>query len=173
MKREVIGILFRYLLIVLAGLGNLYIFYKVLTPLTIRTLSFILSLKGEVFVKGISIATENLAIVLVPACVAGAAFYLMFILIFSTPNINSLNRLKILIYSFAILFALNVLRIIFLFSISNQPYFSLVHWIFWHLLSTIFVVGIWLVFVYTYKIRSIPIYSDAKYIYKKIKITKG
>ena len=169
MKKEIQFIILRYILILLAGLGNLYLFYKVLTPLTIKTISAILSTQGEVFVKGASIITENITILLVPACIAGAAFYLLFILIFSTPNIKPIKRIKILIYSFATLFILNIARIILLFLVLNQPYFETIHWIFWHLVSTIFVVGIWISAVYIFKIKSIPIYDDVRYILKAIR----
>lgn len=168
MKKELQSIIFRYALIILAGLGNLYIFYKILTPLTIKAVSSILATQGQVFVKGTSIITEQITILLVPACIAGAAFYLLFILIFSTPNIKPIKRIQILVFSFVALFILNLARIILLFSIFDQTYFAVVHWIFWHLISTVFVVGIWLFIVKINKIKSVPIYSDLKYLLKII-----
>ena len=171
MKKEILSILFRYILIILADLGNLYIFYKLLTPLTIQAIRFILSIKGEeVIVKGTSIATNSTAIVfLVPACVAGAAFYLLFILVFSTPKIKPVKKIAILAYSFVLLFLFNITRIIFLFSIIGQPNFEIIHWIFWNLVSTIFVVGIWLSAVYIFKIKETPVYSDFNYMINFVK----
>lgn len=154
----------RYFLILLAGLGNLYIFYKVFTPLTISLVSlFLRTHSGSVFLLA------NASVELIPACIAGAAYYLLFILVFSAPNIAVKKRLAVLLFSFAVFLLLNVFRIVLLALLIGSSAFNFVHLVFWYVLSTIFVVGIWLADVKIFKINTIPVISDLKFTIKQIK----
>jgi len=171
-SKKISGLFIRYIIIVLAGLGNLYIFYKILTPLTIRAVALVLSIFTDPFVLGNTIYTKYAAIELIPACIAGAAFYLLFILVMSTPDIRPLKRLGLLAATLADLFILNVIRILILITLIRTPSFETAHWIFWHVISTVFVVGIWIAYVYIFKIKSVPIYSDVKYLAGLIKPRK-
>ncbi len=164
-SKKIIGLFSRYIVIILAGLGNLYLFYKILTPITIVVLRWAISIfttpvftNNFIFIKGIAI------IEIVPACIAGAAFYLLFILIFSSADIEPIKRLYAAITAFAILFVLNILRILLLIPMIRLSYFAVLHWTFWHLLSTVFVLAAWFAVVKIYKIKSIPGYSDLKYM---------
>ena len=169
--KKILGLFARYLTILLIGLGNLYVIYKVLMPLTIHILNVILSIFTNTALYGtiIHLPQIGIAVEIVPACVAGSAFYLLFLLLMSTAGIEPETRAKTIITAFAILFALNILRILFLIPIATTTYFETVHWISWHLISVIFVVGIWFSIVKIYKIKKIPIYSDVKYIRSLIK----
>jgi exosortase/archaeosortase family protein len=174
-NRDLSEVFIRYIIILIAGLKNLFIFYKILTPITIGVLVFSLGIFTEVSVTENIITLNWVDIEIIPACIAGAAFYLLFILIFSTGGIKPKERFKILIVSFATLLILNVLRIIFLILIAEEPYFLIAHWVFWHLISTVFVIGIWIGIVKLYKIKGVPIYSDfmdIKRLVKPIKKTK-
>ena len=176
-KTTLIGLFTRYILIILLGLGNLFIFYKLLTPITTNTTFYILSLfsSSTAFLSQNTILFKQVIIELIPACIAGSAYYLLFILLFSTPNIKPLKRIKILIISFISFFILNIIRITFLANIAsltiiNHPTaFESIHLIFWYLISTLFVIAIWLLIIKHYKLKSIPIYTDLKFIYKLIK----
>ena len=158
----------RYLLIILLGLGNLYLFYKLLTPLTISVLDAILSLSGDALIIGNSIHFKRIIFEIVPACIAGSAFYLMFILVFSTAEIKLRKRIAILVSSFALLFVFNMSRLVFLVSIVRTSYFETVHWLLWNFVSVIFVVGIWILMVYLFHLKTTPIYSDLKYLFDLI-----
>ena len=70
-----------------------------------------------------------------------------------------------------IVYALNILRIFFLsiLTINNSQFFDFAHKLFWYLLSTIFVIGIWFLTIKIFKIKSIPGYTDIKYFAKNIK----
>ncbi len=162
---NIFGIFIRYLLIIILGLGNLYLFYGFLTPVTISFLKFLLSFSGDPVIVGTSIHFKRVIFDIIPACVAGAAFYLMFILVFSTRGIKIGKRLSILLISFALLFVINILRLVFLISIVRASYFNEIHWFLWNFVSVIFVVGIWVFMVYRFKLRGIPLYSDLKYLW--------
>lgn len=170
MKR-VGDIVVRYLILLLVAIPNLYIFYLIFTPLTLYPVYWLLGLFYEASLSGNSILFQNFNIELVEACIAGSAYYFLLILNLSTPKIKVKKRIKLMAYSFLTFLILNILRIFFLslllFSESN--YFDVTHKIFWYSISTLFVVGIWFFQVKQYKIKEIPIYSDLKYIFGKIK----
>jgi len=169
-------IFLRYLIILLLGLGNIYVFYAIFTPLTLYPVYYILKLFFTVGINGTSIYigssgffNSSHVIELIPACIAGSAYYLLFILNMAT-YINFKKRLYSLIYSFILLLILNILRIIIIsiLFISNSLYFELTHKIFWYSLSIFFVVLIWFSEVIFFKIKNIPIYSDFLEIKKAI-----
>ncbi|MFH1291175.1 MAG: hypothetical protein ABIH79_01305 [archaeon] len=87
-SKRILGLFSRYFILLLAGMGNLYIFYKILTPLTVQSVGVILSLFTKTITVGNLILVKGVIIEIVPACVAGAAFYLMFLLIFSTAEVK-------------------------------------------------------------------------------------
>jgi len=154
---------------VIFALFNLWIFYFIFTPLTIYPVYFILNLFFEsILIKNI-IILQGVAIELIPACIAGAAYYLLFLLNLSTPNIKLLKRIKMLVFAFGTFLVLNIIRIIILtlLTIRGSSWFELTHLIFWYFVSTILVVGIWFTEVKIFKIKSIPFYSDIKSLYLK------
>ncbi|MBT3642633.1 pacearchaeosortase [archaeon] len=155
----------RYLFLVLLSIGNLAIFYKILTPLTVHTLNFFLSLTQKTQVVGNRILMEGLAVDIIPACVAGSAFYLLTILIMSIPRIKSSKRVKIISVSFLALFIANIARLVFLVSITDLANFEFIHWLFYNLLSVVFVVAIWVSIVKIYRVGGIPFYSDIKFLH--------
>lgn len=161
----------RYILILIFGLGNLFIFYKIFYPLTFMPVNFILEMLGEtkVFYTLNLILYNTIAIDLVGACIAGAAYYLIFILVMSTGNLASLKRLKILLLSMLIFLVFNIVRIIIMVLIANKDYFTSVHMFFWYFISIIFVVLIWFLMVRLFKIKDIPVYSDLKFLLNSIR----
>ncbi|MEM3122305.1 MAG: pacearchaeosortase [Candidatus Pacearchaeota archaeon] len=164
------NILFRYIFLAVIGIGNLWIIYKVLTPLTIYPVFYILKLFYSTNISGISIIVDNVTINLIESCIAGSAYYLILILNLSTPMENK-KRLYSLIYLFAVFLGFNIIRIIVLSSLflSNYQFFDITHKFFWYGLSTIFVVIIWFSAIYIFEIKEIPIYSDVNYFMKYIK----
>ena len=168
-SKRITGLFARYISMLLLGVGNLYLFYKILTPLTIRTVSGILAIFNPVTVADNLIRFNGTMIEIIPACVAGAAFFLLIFLILSTAEIKPKKRTLIIISSLLTLFILNILRIIILAGIAKTSYFQVAHWISWHIISTLFVVGIWFAAVKIYKIKSIPVYSDLKYVQNLVK----
>ena len=173
--KKILGLFARYFSVLLIGSGNLYVIYKVLTPLTIHVLNTILSIFTTTELGGniIHLRDLGIGIEMVPACIAGSAFYLLLLLVMSTADIKPETRTKALVSSFAILFALNILRIMILVPVANTPYFETAHWILWHLISTLFVVGVWLITIKLYEIKTIPVYSDIKYIKSLIRFKKS
>jgi len=170
--REIIDFTVRYGLILFLAIPNFWIFYKLFSPITTYVVFLLLNLFYDVNLVGEVIFISNcFPIEIVSACIAGSAYYLLFALNLATPKIQIGKRGRIILLSFACLFVLNLIRILllsFLF-ISGSAYLDITHKLFWYVLSTIFVAGIWFMNVKLFKIKEIPFYSDLKYLYKKIK----
>ena len=123
------------------GLGNLYLFYAILTPITIYPVFWILSLFYNVKLVGITLIIGSYMIEIIQACVAGAAYYLLLALNLST-SMSSKKRIYSFIYLFSALLILNIIRIVFLSTlfVSNNASFDFTHKTLWLGISTIFVV---------------------------------
>ena len=144
-EKRAAGVIARYILALIIGLGNLYVIYLIFTPLTIYASYYIL---GNIY----SIATadsifliNDTIIEISSACVAGAAYYLLIALNLLTP-MNIKKRMKLFAISIPLLFIANILRIVVLsaMAVNGTAFFDITHKIIWYGLSTIFVVGIWL-----------------------------
>lgn len=174
LQKRLYDIIIRYFILLLIAIPNLFIFYFIFTPLTIYPVYFLFGLFFEpTLIKNIILINE-IPIELIPACIAGAAYYLLLILNLSVPNIKIQKRIKMISLSFTVLLILNILRI-FLLSlvyVSGNSFFDLAHQLFWYLGSTVFVIGIWFAEVKIFKIKEIPFYSDMKFLFKKIKSGK-
>jgi exosortase/archaeosortase family protein len=170
-KINILDISLRYLILVLVALPNLYLFYLIFTPLTVYPVYFILNLFFGATLTGTTVLVKTIPIEIIKSCVAGSAYYLLFILNLATPNIKLNKRIKIILISFTAFLILNLIRIIILslLILSNSSFFDITHKISWYLLSILFVVGIWFSVVKFFNIKQIPFYSDIKLVYKKIK----
>jgi len=168
-SNEFISLFLRYFLIILVAIPNMYIFYLIFTPLTVYPVYFFLSLFHPVSLSGAIISLSSLKIEIIKACVAGSAYYLLFMLNMAVPKIKVKTRLKMIFSSFGVLLLLNIFRIFFLslLAISGSAYFDITHKVFWYLLSTVFVVAIWFTEVYYFNIKEIPFYNDLKFLYSK------
>ncbi len=174
-NKKFLAIFLRYTIMFLIALPNFWIFYTIFTPLTVQSVYFILNLFFEVFLTGnIIILNGQIPIEIIPACVAGSAYYLLLILNLSIFKIKLSDRLKMISLSFLAFFVINVLRIFILSTmlLSNFTLFVITHQIFWYVMSTAFVVGIWFWEVKLFKIKEIPFYSDFKFLYKKSLLRK-
>lgn len=169
-KNSVTSIISRYLILILVAIPGVWIFYKVFTPLTFYLVYFLTGLLYDVAITSrISFIVENsVPIELISACIAGSAYYLLFILNLATPNINLKRRIQAILFSLGAFLVLNVLRIFILtiLAVTKSSYFDVTHLVFWYGLSTIIVVAIWFVEVGIFKIKEIPFYSDLKFLYK-------
>ena len=144
------------------------LFYLILTPLTLYGSYLLLWFYNPIIYGTGIIIGENL-FELVGACIAAAAYLLLLILILLTKEIGFYNRIKMFLFGSLLIYLLNIIRIAFLVILSisfNTTLFEIIHTIFWKFLSGIYVAGVWILLVYLFKIKSIPIYSDLKYLYK-------
>lgn len=168
-------ILVRYLLILISAFSNLSIFYILFTPLTVHGAYFLFNLFfSSSFYGSYIFLGEEVSIHIIPACVGGAAYFLLFIMNMSIPKMNVMKRISIILVSFLSFFVINILRIFFLgvFYYNDFPFFDLLHKIIWYVGSIFLTTGIWFLEVYLFKIKEIPFYSDLKLVYKKSLFSK-
>ena len=169
--RRYLEIFSRYLILILIALPGLKIFYDIFLPLTIYPSVWLFSLKYSPIVVGSTIFIGIKKLEIIGACVAGSAYYFLLILNLTTGKIKVGKRIGLLLSTFAAFLIINILRIYILgvMYVDNSPYFNLAHKLFWYLGSTIFVVLIWFLGTYVFKVDGIPIYSDLKFMYSKTK----
>ena len=166
--RGISDILTRYFVLALLGLGNLWIFYTVFTPLTVYPVFFILNTFYDalLFSGRVILINRTIPIELIEACIAGAAYYLLLILNLTTREIKLNTRMKMIVFAFLAFLIVNIIRISLLavLAASGSQYFDITHRVFWYALSTIFVVAIWFAQVKIFKIKAVPFYSDIKFL---------
>lgn len=167
--KDSLKIFFRYILLVLIALPGLFIFYFIFAPLTIYPSYGILSIfYRSLLLENHSFMFNQYTIEIIPACIAGSAYYLLLILNLATP-MKVKTRIKSLSFLFASLLLLNILRLIILSILffSGFAYFDFAHKLFWYFGSTIFVVALWFLNVYLFKIKAIPAYTDLSTLFKE------
>jgi exosortase/archaeosortase len=164
--KDILYTFLRYILLVIIGLPGAYFFYFIFTPLTVYPVFWILRLFCDVSLNGSSLLLSSCTVALVPACIAGAAYYLLLALNLATPMAPRV-RLKSLLFLFLSFLALNILRILLFISLFNIgfQYFDIAHKAAWYFGSTILVVLIWFANVRLLDIRAIPAFTDMRTLY--------
>ncbi|PIU76124.1 hypothetical protein COS75_00535 [Candidatus Pacearchaeota archaeon CG06_land_8_20_14_3_00_35_12] len=173
------NLVLRYVLLLLIPLLSfaffnnfLAIFYFVFKPLTVWPVVLLLKLFYPISFLGNYLTVSGFRLEIIDACIAGSAYFLLFILNLTTANIPWKKRIKIFSFDAILLLAMNIVRIIVLAIIGlnmSSSSFDITHKFFWYGISTIYVVFIWLLTVFIFKLREIPIYSDIKVLLYNIK----
>lgn len=171
-KKFVPDFFLRYSPLIIVGIFSAQIFYFLFLNLTLYPVYFLLKIFFNLSLEANVIWINSISIEIIEACVAGSAYFLLLILNLSTPGIKLKKRISLMLFSFSVFLAVNILRIFFLsiMLISGNSFFDITHKIFWYAGSTIFVVGIWFLSVKIFKIKKIPLYSDIKMLYNLRKI---
>jgi exosortase/archaeosortase family protein len=169
MEIKIKSLLIRYFFILLVAVPNFYLFYKIFTPLTIYFSFAFLFPFLKVTLQNNFLMINNQTFEFVNACIAGSAYYLLFTLNLSTPNIKLKKRMKLILLMFASFFIINILRIFLLIFISfNFPlYFDSIHKFFWYFVSVFVVFGIWFFSSKLFQVKAFPFIDDFKFIYSK------
>jgi len=168
MKKELWGIIIRYLILVAVAIPGFGYLYYIFSPITTYPVGFLLSLIYNIQMSSGTILIGNLALIeIIGACIAGSAYYFIFILNLSVPNVKIKKRIEMIIFSFAVFLIINILRIFILsiMFVSGSAFFDITHKVFWYLGSTLFVILIWFLEVKIFKIKEIPFYSDLRTLY--------
>jgi len=171
-NKEIYFILLRYLSCLFVSFNGLFIFYFIFTPLTLYSVYFLIKIfYPTAIIQNTQIIFNNSNIKLIGACIAGSAYFLLYILNFTTP-MNLKKRVLSLLYSFFLFFIINVLRI-FIFSIlftNNFSLFNILHMVVWYGLSGIIVFIVWILTIKKFKVKNIPVYTDIKKLITNLKL---
>jgi len=166
------SIAIRYFLMIVFSLFNLGLFYLIFKPITIYGSYYLLNLFSNPLVAGNIISINGQGFEIINACVIGAAYYLLFILFMGIQKIDLKRRIFLILSSFAALYVLNISRIVFLITIFGSPHFKAIHWIFWNIISTLFIVIIFISAITIFNIIEIPFLQDLQFLYKSTKGAK-
>ena len=174
-KREVISLVIRYGILLLIGLANLFLadkglFYTIFTPLTVYPSYYVFNyLYDAILISSNVIFFKGYYAQIIPACIAGSAYYLLLILNMTTP-MKIGKRFASIIFLMITFLVLNVLRIVFFGTLlfKGYQYFDIAHVYTWYFGSTLLVVLIWFVNVFAFKIRAIPLYGDIKPLFTEL-----
>lgn len=180
-NKSLFSLFIRYITLVLIALPNLFLFYFIFTPLTYFPALWFLKtfylenllwydVEGSFFVVK-TLAGLTYYPTIIPACVAGAAYYLLTILNLTTPMKTS-TRIKSLIFILGAFLVFNTARITYFITLiikDNFNFFDIAHSATWYFGSTIFVIILWFANVLIFKIKTIPVYTDLRNL---LRVTK-
>ena len=156
-------IIVRYDFLLILSLFQSTVLYELFTPLTLYPVLWIVKLfvSARILPLTATIETSSIIFSLVPACIAGSAYYLLMVLNLTTP-MSLQQRWKSLLFIIGLFFSFNVFRIIFfvfLFS-SGVSFAEPLHLVVWYCASIFLVVAIWFANVALFKIDSLPVIED-------------
>jgi exosortase/archaeosortase family protein len=162
----------RLLLLILLTLVAQDILYPILEFLTVK-LSYLplLPLK-PVVTEAAKYTIRGQPIEIIPACIALLAYILLAILVLATKDIPLKKAVKMFLFGSFILLLINVIRIdllVYLLIFAGKNLFESVHLVFWKIISGIVVVLVWVYLTRKYEVKTIPVYSDVKFLIRKIK----
>ena len=123
--------------------------------------------------KTITMACKRLDFI--EACIAGSAYFLFSLLVVFTKGINLKKNIKLVGYGFLLILGMNVLRIIILILVllyAGQNWFDIIHLTFWWFVGGIYIAIVWIFLTKKLKIKTIPVYSDIKELWKSIHKSK-
>src|SRR3989344_1506071 len=170
MKYE-IRLIIRLLIAVILSLSA-KLFYFVLAPITLYSSYFITKIFFPVAIKENTFLINDLTLEFVPACVAVAAYILISLLILLTKDVKPKVLIKMFVIGFFLILIANLIRIeimIFVLIEYGNNLFKTLDLFFWKVLSTAYIVFVWIFLTRLFKIKTIPVYSDVKYLIKRLK----
>jgi exosortase/archaeosortase family protein len=169
MDKRILSIIIRYFLSI-ASFSLIFILPFILIPFTLYFSDLFLHLFFETILIENIIVLNGLILEISEACVALFAYPVLIALNLLTPNIKLSKRIFSILFSWGLFFLINILRILVLtfILIKNPISFDIFHSISWYILSSVLLVIIWIITIFVFKIKKIPLYSDVKYLLKNI-----
>ncbi len=147
-----------------SGILAVNLFYLLFAPLTAYLSFFLISLfHRAATLDGMFITVGSQVIELIPACVAASAYLLLALLILLTRGISLKKGLLMFVVGSVFILVANVIRIEVLVALlltKQVNYFETLHLLFWKILASVYVVGVWIVLCRWFHIKTIPLYSD-------------
>jgi exosortase/archaeosortase len=169
--KQALDMVLRYFILAIIALSNLSVIYALFTPLTVYPVFYIMKLMyGSAMLSVNEIAVNGDIINLIPACIAGSAYFLLLILNLSAP-MKPKTRACSLAFLLSSFLVLNIIRIVMfsVLAVSGFSYFDISHELAWFFGSTLIVAMLWFINIYLFKIREIPLYTDVKEMLKDIR----
>ena len=160
------SLILRLTLILIFTLTNFL--YLIIKPITLYSL-FLIFLPFNTTLKNSSIIINNTEFNLIPACIAITAYILLAVLILLTKDLTIKTTIKLFLIGSLLILVANLIRIsilILLWVYKNIYLFNTIHLFFWKFVASIYVAFVWIFLIKKYKIKSIPLIDDYKYLIK-------
>ena len=116
----------------------------------------------------ISILGGEATVNIVKYCVTASAYYLLALLCIITMGISLWKRFLMFLIGSALIFGMNIARIVILIIIllNNEGMFEAAHFTLGLLLSVGYVILVWVLLSFLFKVKTIPFYSDIRFLTK-------
>ena len=155
-------------------LFGILIINKIFGPITFYLSYLALQYYSPQIISSTSFIINNIKLNFIPACIASGAYLLLMILTLTT-ELEFKKALKVIAQGFLLILIANLIRITLLILLLINNYsnlFETLHMLIWKLLSTVFVVLLWIFLTKVNKINNIPIYTDFKKVVEILKEAK-
>ena len=155
-------------------LFGILIINKIFGPITFYLSYLTLQYYSPQIISSTSFIINNIKLNFIPACIASGAYLLLMILTLTT-ELEFKKALKVIAQGFLLILIANLIRITLLILLLINNYsnlFETLHMLIWKLLSTVFVVLLWIFLTKVNKINNIPIYTDFKKVVEILKEAK-
>lgn len=168
--KEEMSILLRYA----GALVLLFASSYLVLPFLVNTSFWVeqtLKIFTEVSMEGNVLNVQGAEFIFVPECAAVLAYVLLGILVLTTRGISIKKGLFLFLSGSILILVANIIRIDALISIfltKGIDYFNTLHLFLWKIVSSIYVVFVWLFLTKKYKIKGIPLYSDIVWARKNL-----
>lgn len=173
MNNYIKRLIIRMLLLLFVVFFSKDLIYPIIEFFTVKlSYLFLLPLKPVISHYTTFVIKEHI-IEIAPPCIAFSAYVLLAILVLTTKDTPLKESLKVFLYGSLLILIINVIRIdllVYALILISSRLFETIHLFFWKVLSGIVVVLIWIYLIRKYNIKEIPIYSDVKYLMRKIKL---
>ncbi|MDP2907207.1 MAG: pacearchaeosortase [Nanoarchaeota archaeon] len=169
----VIRVVLALALFIIPMMLGINVFQKVFEKVTFDTVYSFLEKSGAEPKPGsfsvsyaISILGGEATINIVKYCVTASAYYLLALFCIITWNIALWKRFLMFLIGSALIFGMNLARIILLIVtlLSNKDVFQTAHFTLNFLLSVVYVVLVWFLLSLLFKVKTVPFFSDIKFL---------
>lgn len=169
--KYLLRVYFRLILALILIFFGYKILYPIISPITFYLSYYSLFFLKPVLTSETTFAIGNYSLKFIPACAAASAYLLLFLLI-SLVDIKLKKAVRVFLLGSLLILVVNLFRIDFLILILinyGSNLFNTLHLFFWRIVSTIYVVLMWIMLARYFKIMDIPVYSDFRRIYDMYK----
>lgn len=160
-------------LFIIPAMLGVNVFQEVFEPLTFDVVYFFLERSGVEPKLGsfsvsyaISILGGEATINVVKYCVIASAYNLLAWLCIITMGIALWKRVLMFLIGSALIFGMNIVRIVLLIItlLENHDAYQTAHFVLNFLLSVVYVIIIWVLLSFLFKVKAVPFLSDIKFL---------
>ena len=120
-------------------------------------------------ISGITLFVDGSSFIFIADCIAPLAYALLFALVMLTYGLSFRQRLHLILGGFSLIFLANMTRIVLfihVYTFDKPWWLDPLHLVIWHIISGVYVAGVWIFLVKKYNIITIPIVTDFRKLWQ-------